>query len=116
EDFPLCQAGSRVESRDFSSTWQSQQLDATLCVAFDNLVCAVGRAVRGNDNLQTVGRVVERERVFQLLLDDTCLIVCSDNQADAGGDIVLFVRAGQKQPAKNQNKRETNEDVDQHTG
>ena len=49
----------------------------------DDRVGAVDRAVGRDDDLEPVGRVVERERVLQLGLDHRRFVVGGDEQADA---------------------------------
>src|SRR5262249_25150560 len=56
---------------------------------FDELVRAVRRRVRSNDDRQLVRRVVEGEQISRGALDDARLVVRGDDQGDRGLVVAL---------------------------
>ena len=57
--------------------------------ALDELVRAVGRGVGGDDDLELVGRVVEREQVLEPALDHRLLVVGGDDHGHVRLDRLL---------------------------
>ena len=57
--------------------------------ALDELVRAVGRGVGGDDDLEPVGRIVEREQVLEPPLDHGLLVVGGDDHRHVGLDRLL---------------------------
>ena len=53
----------------------------------DELVRPVGRAVRGDDDLEALARVVEREQVLEPPRDDRLLVVRRDDERDRRLDL-----------------------------
>ena len=70
--------------RDLAAAWAVEEPDARLACGdcLDELVRPVGRGVRGDDDLEAVGRVVEREEVLEATLDHRLLVVGGDDDAD----------------------------------
>ena len=56
--------------------------------SLDELVRPVGRRIRGDDELELLGGVVEREQVLEPPLDDRLLVVRGDDHADRRLDCV----------------------------
>ena len=61
---------------------------------FDRRVGAVRGSVRGDDDLESVGRVVELEQVLDAPTDHVLLVVRRHHDGDGGRHVVLANRAG----------------------
>ena len=71
-------AHGAVLSRDLAAARVDDQAHA-VAEALDELVRAVGGGVRGDDELELVGRIVEREQVLEPALDHRLLVVRGDD-------------------------------------
>ena len=63
----------------------------------DELVGAVGRAIRGDDDVDQPARILERQSVLELLEDDPRLVVCGHDHGDRGERASLRQRSVPRQ-------------------
>jgi hypothetical protein len=87
---------------DLSLSRAAQEPDAWLALRdlLDDLVRPVGGAVGGDDDLELVHGVVEREQVLEPAADHGLLVMCRDDERDGGSHVLARDRpraeAGQR--------------------
>ena len=96
EDLALRLADGPILGRDLSFSWAAQKPDARLSRrdSFDELVGAIRRGVRRDQDLELFGRVVEREQVLEPPLDHVLLVVRGDDQAHGRSEVAFQHRPG----------------------
>ena len=82
--FAVRLADGAILRGDLAAARAVEQADPRLALGdgLDELVRAVARGVRGDDDLDPVSRVVEREEVVEPALDHRLLVVGGDDDAD----------------------------------
>jgi hypothetical protein len=83
----------------------AQQLDAACGIAGGDLVGAVAGCVRDDHDLQLGRRIVERERVHDLLRDDALLVVSRDHQRNRGLQLSVAHRTRAAEPGNQPQER-----------
>ncbi len=95
-----------VQRGELAAARQREQADARIVggTLLHDLVRAVGRAVGDDEDLELLGRVVEREQVLEPRRDHVLLVVRGDDHRDARRDVRLA--HGARPDAREQRRRE----------
>ena len=91
QDLPFRLAYGKVLRRDLAAARAPEQPHTRLVRGdrFDELVRAVGRFVGCDDDVEPVGRIVERKQVLEPALDHALLVVRGNDDAHGGGEVAL---------------------------
>ena len=88
EDLAVRLAHGPVLRRDLAAARVDDQPNAAVAEALDELVRAIGGGIGRDDELELLGRIVEREQVLEPPLDHRLLVVGGDDDGHERLDLV----------------------------